>query len=306
MPVCFDIGGTKIRSGWPDQEGIVQIVNQCATPDDSLEAFLTVLVAMVQSAPSAQQDFVAISITGFVNTKSGELTIANIPYLKNRNLAELLEARVNVPVVVANDADCLALAEAHVGVAKGERNVFAIILGTGVGGALVLNGQVVTGFGGISGEWGHGPVVDPTAGGLVEHMGYFQCGCGQTGCLDTVGAARGMESVHKALSGTTLGAKQILHGWRNGEADAAKTVEVCTEMLARVLSVVINTFGPGSVPVGGGLANAQDFIAKIDAKVRAIVLSQYDRPLVVQAQHVANAGLVGAAFLRPDSKVGKL
>lgn len=304
MPVCFDIGGTNIRSGWPDQEGIVQIVNQCATPDASLEAFLTVLVAMVQSAPSAQQDFVAISITGFVNTKSGELTIANIPYLKNRNLAELLEARVNVPVVVANDADCLALAEAHVGVAKGERNVFAIILGTGVGGALVLNGNLVTGFGGISGEWGHGPIVDPTAGGLVDHMGYFQCGCGQQGCLDTVGAARGMENVHRALSGTTLEAENILRDWRNGDSTAAKTVEACSEMVARTLSVFINTLGPGSVPVGGGLANAQDYIAKIDTKVRTMVLSHYNRPLVVQAQHVSNAGLVGAAFLRPRSTAG--
>ncbi|WP_049721506.1 ROK family protein [Gilvimarinus polysaccharolyticus] len=302
MPVCFDIGGTNIRSGWPGQDGIVHISDQCSTPGDSLESFLATLVEMVQKAPAAQQDFVAISIAGFVNSKTGELTIANIPYLKNKNLAQLLTARVKVPVLIANDADCLALAEARVGVAKAEDNVFAIILGTGVGGGLVLNGNLVKGFGGVSGEWGHGPIVDPTAGGLVEHMGYFQCGCGQRGCLDTVGAARGIENVHKALSGTILDAEQILLHWRNGDAAAAKTIEACTEMVARVLSVFINAFGPGSVPVGGGLANEHDFIAKIDTKVRTMILSHYDRPLVVPAQHVTNGGLVGAAFLRPSSK----
>lgn len=305
MPVCFDIGGTNIRSGWPDQQGIVQIADQRATPSDSLDVFLAAMVEMVQDAPVAQQDFVAISIAGFVNPKTGELTVANVPCLQNINLAELLKARVNVPVLIANDADCLALAEAHAGVAKGESNVFAIILGTGVGGGLVLNGDLVTGFGGISGEWGHGPIVDPTAGGLVAPMGYLQCGCGQKGCLDTVGAARGIENVHKALSGAALDAEQILNHWRNGDPAAAQTVDVCTEMVARALSVIVNTFGPGSVPVGGGLANAQDFIAKIDAKVRAMILPQYHRPLVVQAQHVKNAGLVGAAFLRPHKKFGE-
>ena len=299
MPVCFDIGGTNIRSGWPDRDGIVQIAGKCATPGDSLEAFLDALVAMVQCAPPEQQDFVAISITGFVNPQTGLLTIANIPCLKDKNLTELLTARVQVPVLVANDADCLALAEAHVGVAKGESNVFAIILGTGVGGGLVLNGQLVTGFGGISGEWGHGPIVDPAAGGLVESMGYFQCGCGQKGCLDTVGGARGIERVHKALKGTALAAPHILNHWRNGDDAAAKTVDVCTEIVARALSVVVNTFGPGLVPVGGGLANEQELMALIDAKVRSMVLPHYSRPLVVPAQYVKNAGLVGAAFLRP-------
>ncbi|MDO3381112.1 ROK family protein [Gilvimarinus algae] len=304
MPVCFDIGGTNIRSGWPDGEGIVQISGQCATPGDSLERFLSALTEMVQSAPAEQQDFVAISITGLVHPKTGALTIANIPYLKDQNLSELLRARINLPVLVANDADCLALAEAHVGVAKGESNVLAIVLGTGVGGGLVLNGELVTGFGGISGEWGHGPIVDPTAGGLVESLGYFQCGCGQTGCLDTVGAARGMENVHRALTGAELDARQILDQWRTGDASASKTVEVCTEIVARALSVFVNAFGPGSVPVGGGLANAHDFVEKIDAKVRTMVLAHYDRPLVVQAQHVKNAGLVGAAFLRPGRTFG--
>jgi N-acetylglucosamine kinase len=304
MPVCFDIGGTNIRSGWPDQDGVVQIAGQRATPGESLDAFLTAMVEMVKEAPAAQRDFVAISIAGFADPKTGALTIANIPCLKGENLAGLLETQVNVPVLVANDADCLALAEAHAGAAKGSGNVFAIVLGTGVGGGIVLNGELVTGFGGISGEWGHGPVVDPTAGGMVEHMGYFQCGCGQKGCLDTVGGARGMEKVHRALTGEARDAEQILGDWRNGDDVAAQTIEVCTEMVARVLSAFVNALGPDSIPVGGGLAHAQDLIAKIDTKLRAMVLSKYDRPLVVQAHHLKNAGLVGAAFLRPNKMRG--
>lgn len=301
MPVCFDIGGTHIRSGWPDEFDVVQIAQQRATTPHCLETLLSTMMAMVQSTPQQQQDYIAISITGFVDPKTGNLTVANIPCLKQKNLSELLNSRLNIPVIVANDADCLALAEAYAGVAQGERNVFAIVLGTGVGGGLVLNGHLVTGFGGISGEWGHGPVVDPTAGGLVKSIGYFPCGCGQQGCLDTVGAARGIENVHRALTGQCLEAEQIIIAWRNENADATLTIDVCTEMVARELSALVNTLGPGVIPVGGGLANAKDLIEKIDGKVRAMVLADYPNPLVVQAQHVKNAGLVGAAFLKPNN-----
>lgn len=304
MPVCFDIGGTNIRSGWPDQNGLVHIAGKRPTPGKSLAVFLAAMIEMIQEAPAAQKDYVAISIAGFADPKTGALTIANIPCLKGENLAGLLEARVGMPVIVANDADCLALAEAHAGVAKGAQNVFAIVLGTGVGGGLVINGEIVTGFGGISGEWGHGPVVDPTAGGLVEPLGYFQCGCGQKGCLDTVGGARGLENIHLALHQKECDAEAILAAWRKGDKAATHTVEVCTEMVARVLSTFINAFGPESVPVGGGLAHAHDLIVQIDRRVRKMVLNNYDQPLVVPAQHVKNAGLVGAAYLRPKQLRG--
>lgn len=304
MPVCFDIGGTNIRFGWPTAEGEVPIAGQCPTPRDSLEGFLDAMASMVAEAPAAQRDFVAISIAGFANPDTGLLTIANIECLKNVDLATKLEQRVNVPVLVANDADCLALAEAKAGVAKGSNNVFAIVLGTGVGGGIVINGEIVTGFGGISGEWGHGPVVDPTAGGMVEHMGYFQCGCGQKGCLDTVGAARGIENVHRALTGETVDVEALLARWREGDASATTSIEASAEMVARVLSTFINALGPRCVPVGGGLAHAHDLIAHIDARVRTMVLSKYEKPLVVPAQHVKNAGLVGASFLCPaESKM---
>ncbi|WP_027833715.1 ROK family protein [Maritalea myrionectae] len=304
MPVCFDIGGTNIRCGWPVALGDVPIAAQCPTPRDSLDEFIDAMASMVAKAPAAQRDFVAISIAGIANPETGALTIANIECLKGVDLATKLEQRVNIPVLVANDADCLALAEAKAGVAQGSGNVLAIVLGTGVGGGIVINGEIVTGYGGISGEWGHGPVVDPTAGGLVEHMGYFQCGCGQKGCLDTVGGARGIENVHKALTGEAIDAETVLERWRAGDEKATKSIEVSAEMVARVLSTFINALGPSCVPVGGGLAHAQDLVAHIDKRVRTMVLSNYEQPLVVPAQHLKNAGLVGASFLRPpESKM---
>ncbi len=168
MPVCFDIGGTNIRFGWPNAVGEVQVAGQCPTPGGSLEEFLAAMVSMVSEAPASQRDYVAISIAGFADPDSGALTIANIECLKGVDLATKLKLRLAMPVIIANDADCLALAEAHAGVAKGARNVLAIVLGTGVGGGIVINGEIVIGVGGISGEWGHGPVVDPSAGGRIE------------------------------------------------------------------------------------------------------------------------------------------
>ncbi|MEO6298168.1 MAG: ROK family protein, partial [Paracoccaceae bacterium] len=160
------------------------------------------------------------------------------------------------------------------------RNVFAVILGSGVGGGLVIDRRVVAG----AGEWGHGPVIRDPA---------FVCGCGQFGCLDTVGSARGLERLHLQLTGQTLASVQILARWVGGETMAA--VELWLDLVSGQLAMVVNVVGCTVVPVGGGLANVVPLIAALDQAVRARILRVTARPLVVPAQVSADAGLIGAA-----------
>lgn len=296
MIACFDIGGSYIKYGVPDAAGLVPELGRVKTPQDDFDAFVEALNTAIAAMP-ASIDIVSISIAGFIDTESGKAVIANIACLNGRVLQPDLDRRLKRQVVITNDADCFALAESRHGVARGKANVFAIILGSGLGGGLVIDGRLVRGHGGIAGEWGHSPIVDPTAGGLLdEPLPRFACGCGREGCLDAVGGARGLERIHQAINGQNLHSGAIVAAWRAGDKAAAKTVPVYVEIVARTLNLIVNTVGADSVPVGGGLASAPDLIARIDRRVRALALASHDDPLVVPGARAADGGLVGAAL----------
>jgi N-acetylglucosamine kinase len=230
---------------------------------------------------------IAISIAGVVDPDSGIGTVANIPCINGLALAPALEVRLRLPVLVLNDADCFALAEARQGAGRGHRTVFGVILGSGVGGGLVIDGRLVTGAGGFAGEWGHGPVI---RGEFA-----FPCGCGQTGCIDTVGGARGLERLWRALGGEDLGSVEILARWQSGDALAGRVVDLWEELVAGPLAMVLNVTGAGIVPVGGGLSSVPALITRLDDAVRARVLRRSPALVVVQAQCAVEPGLIGAA-----------
>lgn len=272
--LCFDIGGSRIKAARAE-DGLLDL-GEVATPVDDFDAFVAALRGF-----HAGEQRVAVSIAGIVDPDSGRSKVANIACLDGRAVAADLTKALGVPVLVMNDADCFALAEALA--APGKRVVFAIILGTGVGGGLVLNGQLVSGAGGYVGEWGHGPVIEDPA---------LPCGCGLIGCLETVGSARGLERLHLHLTGRVASAAQILADWRAGEA---VTVTRWLRLVGGHLAMAINLLGADHVPVGGGLSNDRDLIAALDQTVRGMILRRSSAPLVVPAAVSADAGLIGAA-----------
>lgn len=294
MAACFDIGGSFMRYGRSDAAGQVAEFGRVNTPVESFAEF----VAAIRRAKAALGDgIVSISLAGVYDSDSGMATVANVPCLNGIRVEHELEIALGVPVRVTNDADCFTLAEAHSGVARGKRNVFGIILGTGVGGGVVLNGTLLRGFGGISGEWGHGPVTDPAAGGLVPAMPRLRCACGKMDCLEASGSARGLERIHHTLTGENLASAEITARWNSGDAACVATIDVFVEQIARPLSVIVNTLGCDCVPVGGGLGSETALIGRIDTRVRAFVLAHYPVPLVVAGQHGPDAGLIGAAVV---------
>lgn len=298
MIACFDIGGSAIKyasAAAPDQIGALRRV---ATPASDFAAFTAAMAALVAAGPGTRG--VAISIAGVIDPADGRIKCANIPCIDGRALAAELSAAFGLPVWIANDADCFALAEARAGAGRGHSNVFGLILGTGVGGGLVIDGHLIGGPGGFAGEWGHGPVAAHFAGTPPQAIPRFACGCGQLGCLDTVGGARGMERLHLALHGATLASTDIVAAWRGGDADAARTIDCFIDLLAGPLAMLVNTLGASLLPVGGGLSNSAPLIARLDAAVRGAMLRKTDAPLVVPGQSGAEAGLIGAAWLGFD------
>jgi len=283
MILAFDIGGSRIRAAVWGGAGL-HALGEVATPTRDLRSF----AEAIRGFAVRNVKGIAISIAGVVDPATGVGKVANIPAIDGLALGPELQQVTGLPVMVLNDADCFALAEASRGAGRGRGTVFGVILGTGVGGGLVIGSKVVTGAGGYAGEWGHGPVI---RGEFA-----FPCGCGQVGCVDTVGGARGLERLHRARTGEAALAEEIVAAWTAGEAPAGETMALWRDLVAGPLAMVVNVVGADVLPVGGGLSRAPGLVRYLDEAVRVRILRRTAAPLLVPAECGPDAGLLGAAM----------
>jgi N-acetylglucosamine kinase len=291
--LCADIGGSFIDCALVYPDGTLGPRDRTPTPTDDLDAFLTAMADIAAQHPGVD---LHIALAGLQDPATGICTAANIPCVNGVDLAGRLSALTGRRVRIGNDADCFALAESRLGAAQGHENVLGIILGTGVGGGLVLGGRLVTGAGGLTGEWGHGPFI-PHIVGAEQTTPCFPCGCGQRGCIDTIGGARGLERLHHWSCGRTLDSRAILAAWRDSQPDACRTLDHYIGYVSSALALAVNLTGTTAVPVGGGLSNAPDLIAALDRAVRTRILRTNTPPLLSASRLGGDAGLIGAAFL---------
>lgn len=298
---CADIGGSFIKFGVSRHSGEVEECGKVPTPVASWRDFVNAMQGLIDTFGAGLPDGtpLAISTAGLVSPQTGELLATNIPAFTGRPLAKDLSTALNRPVTAANDADCFALAEAYAGNAQHHPVVAAIILGTGVGGGLVINGQLVRGHGGVTGEWGHGAITRTSLTLDGEHYSVprLKCGCGQTGCLDLLGGARGMERLHQHFHQQENTSLEIVTGWLAGDRACRLTVNAWLELVAEPLALLVNILGPSRIVAGGGLASATALIAALDEKVRNGVLHTYPQPLLIPGKFLTDGGLVGASVM---------
>ena len=289
MVIAFDIGGSKIAAARVGADLTAVEIGRLPTPVHDYAAFC----AAIGKLAGPGDEPIGISIAGVVDPRDGRLTVANIPCADGRPLAADLETRLKRRVRVLNDAKAFALAEAAVGLGKGHAAVFAAIIGTGIGGAFVLNGRLVMGSTGSAGEWGHGPAAANRTG---VSLPIVRCGCGRPGCVDTIGGARGLERLHRHLSGLEADSPAILAAWQAGEPAAVRTLDAYLDVVSGALANAVNILDPDIVPIGGGLARNPVLIAAIDAEVRARALGMRGSALCVPTEAGPEKGLVGAAL----------
>jgi N-acetylglucosamine kinase len=296
MIVSFDIGGSAIKGGIARSETDIVPLARRPTPGHDFSEFVATLRALIGEAGD-EPDCLSFSIAGVVDPDTQMLTCANIPCIHGRNLGSDLERELGYPILIANDADCFAMAEAMSGAGRGHRIVFGVILGTGVGGGLVADGRLVNAAGGFAGEWGHGPIIASFAGNPPIAIPAYSCACGQKGCVDTIGGARGLERLHRLVNETEIHSEEIIDLWANGDEAAARTLDVYMDLVSPPLALSINITGATIVPVGGGLSNSEHLLARLDQEVRRRTLRKFDHPLVVPSQCRVEPGLIGAALL---------
>jgi fructokinase len=295
MRIGIDLGGSKIEAMVLASDGAVRWRRRVATPAGDYPATLDAMAALVESAERecGARATIGVATPGALSLATGLVKNANSTCLNGQPLKSDLEARFGREVRIANDANCFALSEAIDGAAQGARVVFGVILGTGVGGGIVVDRHVVAGANAIAGEWGHNPL--PGAAG-IESPGP-RCYCGRNGCVETWLSGPGLAADHARVTGDRLAAEAIAQRALAGDADCEATLARYEERLARALGAVINILDPDVIVLGGGLSNIARLYASVPARWLPHVFSDDVRTRLVAPRHGDASGVRGAAWL---------
>ncbi len=246
-----------------------------------------------QVAPLAARDVaIGMGIPGSLSPSSGLVRNANTTFLNGRDLRADLAAASGRRVRLANDANCFALSEAVDGAAAGSPSVFGVIIGTGVGGGVVIDGALVQGANGIAGEWGHTPLPWPNA----EERGAHACWCGAVGCMETWTSGPAFERDYGEAG---VGAPEIVARAEAGEPSAAAALERYVSRLARGLAAICNVLDPHVIVLGGGLSNVEALYPALPRAMRPYLFTDAVATRIVRHRHGDASGVRGAAWLWP-------
>lgn len=297
MRIGIDLGGTKIEGVALADDGAERARLRVPTPRDDYRATLDAvadLVGRVEREARAAGT-VGVGIPGAVDPATGLVKNANSTWLIGRPFDRDLADRLGRPVRVANDANCFALSEASDGAGAGADVVFGVILGTGVGGGVVVRGAALDGPNRIAGEWGHTPLPWPTDS---ERPGPA-CYCGRSGCVETFLSGPGLARDHGRHTGEEAGTREIVERAERGEPGAAATLDRYVDRLGRALAVVVDVLDPDAVVLGGGMSNVPRLAERARGALARHVFSDTLRTRVVRNVHGDSSGVRGAAWLWP-------
>jgi fructokinase len=292
LRIGIDLGGTKTEAIALDrQTGAVRARRRVATERGSYDGTIRIIRDLVEGleADLGGRGTVGIGIPGSMSPATGLVKNANSTWLIGKPFDRDLESLLGRPVRLANDADCFALSEATDGAGAGADTVFGVILGTGVGGGLVVHGRLVAGPNAVAGEWGHNPLPWP---GDDERPGP-SCYCGRSGCVETYLSGPGLERDH----GQGLRVPAIHQLAEAGDHGAEAALSRYEDRLARALAVVINILDPHAIVLGGGVGNLARLYANVPTRWGAYVFSDSVATRLVPPEHGDSSGVRGAAWL---------
>jgi fructokinase len=298
MLIGIDLGGTKIEGIAID--GATELVRRrIPAPRGDYSATIREVCNLVSAIENelGRKGSIGIGTPGAVSSMTGFIKNANSTWLIGKPLDRDLERALGRPVRLSNDANCFALSEAIDGAGKGAAVVFGVILGTGTGGGIIVNGKVIEGRHRIAGEWGHNPLPWPRD---AERPGP-QCYCGRMGCIETFVSGPALSSTYASLGRNAVDASQIAARGEAGDPVALKALELYEERLARALASIINVLDPDVIVLGGGLSNMKRLYANVPLLWQPFVFSDSADTPLVPARYGDSSGVRGAAWLWRDT-----
>lgn len=297
MRIGVDFGGTKIEAAAIADDGAFAARIREPNPGsyDAALALVADLIARVE-AEAGVAGSIGVAIPGSPSPRTGLIRNANSTYLNGRRLGEDLEEALGRPVRLANDANCLALSEAVDGAGAGVANLFGVILGTGCGGGLVVDGKLIEGAHGVAAEIGHISLPWPSA----DEAPGPACWCGLNGCLETWVSGTGFQRDHETRTGRAWKAQAVVEAARTGDAGAMEALDRYIDRLGRMLAMVVNLADPEVFVLGGGMSNVGELYDRLPAIVARHAFSDHWQGRIAPAHWGDSSGVRGAARLWAD------
>lgn len=293
MKIGVDLGGSKIEAILLDEAGAQVWRERVPTPQGDYAAILKATAGLIHAAEDKANASCSVGLgtPGSVSPATGLMRNSNTQCLNGKPLQKDLEALLERPLRIANDANCFALSEAVDGGGAGAKTVFGVILGTGVGGGIVIERRVLLGANAIAGEWGHNPLP-------VEDVSAApQCYCGRQGCVETWLSGPGLAADHRRGTGMALETPELVERAEGGDAACDATLQRYEQRLARALATVINIVDPDVVVLGGGLSNIDRLYRNVPKRWGAHIFSDTVRTRLARNRHGDSSGVRGAAWL---------
>lgn len=300
MRIGIDLGGTKTEVIALDDAGEQRFRHRLPTPREDYQQTIETIAALVDMAEQAtgQTGSVGIGIPGSLSPYTGVVKNANSTWLNGQPFDNDVSRRLKREVRLANDANCLAVSEAVDGAAAGVQTVFAVIIGTGCGAGVALNGLAHIGGNGTAGEWGHNPLpwMDDDE---LRYREEIPCYCGKQGCIETFISGTGFATDYQRLSGKALKGDEIIRLVDTQDAVAELAISRYELRLAKALAHVVNILDPDVIVLGGGMSNVERLYKTVPSLMKSFVFGgECDTP-VRKAQHGDSSGVRGAAWLWP-------
>ena len=293
----IDLGGTKIEIALVDAMDGVVYKDRVPTPQHSYNAILDAISALVDKTVSQQKierpASIGIGIPGCLDPATQLVRGSNTVVMNGKPLQVDLQQRLGLQIHLQNDANCLAVSEAVDGAAKGCSVVFAVIIGTGCGGGIAIDGKAWTGKNAIAGEWGHNPLPWPSA----DEIQVAPCWCGQVGCQETWISGTAFALDHARHTGERIKAEQIIAKMRAGDLAAQESFGRYVNRLARALASVMNVLDPDAIVLGGGMSNVDEIYQALPSEIIRYTFTKPIATPVLKAMHGDSSGVRGAAWL---------
>lgn len=298
MRIGIDLGGTKIEGIALLNDGREVARQRVPTPRSNYADTISAIVDLVADIEkeTRQTGTIGIGMPGAISPATGLIKNANSTWLNEMPFNVDLEAALKRPVRIANDADCFTLSEATDGAAAGAPSVLGVIVGTGVGGGLVINGRLHSGPNAIAGEWGHNPL--PWV--LPDEIPGPDCYCGKKGCIEVWNSGPAFEAEYKSIEKETLNANEIVAAARAGHRPAKSALRRYSDRMARALAHAINLIDPHVIVLGGGMSNVDEIYDEIPSRWGSYVFSDRVDTKLLRNKHGDSSGVRGAAWLWPD------
>ena len=293
--IGVDLGGTKIEVIALDDAGRTLARHRVPTPRNDYAGTLNAIADLVRGLESelGARGSVGVGTPGSLSPFSGRMRNANSVWLNGRALDRDLSEALQRPVRLANDADCFALSEAVDGAGRGARCVFGVIIGTGTGGGVVVDGRLISGPNRIAGEWGHNPLPWPEPSELPGPA----CYCGKRGCIETFLSGPGLAADFRRATGRTLSPPDIAAAASAGDPEAESALHRYEDRMARSLASVVNILDPDVIVLGGGLSNLERLYTRLPERIGEHLFCDGARIDLRRPAHGDSGGVRGAAWL---------